>query len=1131
MIVVLAATTPATNGVCGFCGDAIVSGTDACDLGTNNNAANAGCLSDCTDNVCGDGNLWTGTEGCDDQDTTNGDGCSATCVVEDGWYCSGAPSTCITQCGDGVKTGTEGCDDNNRDDGDGCSSSCTVEYGWDCTGDKPTSCATTCGDGEKANVEGCDDGNTNSSDGCSNICVEETGWDCSTSPNAATVCTSICGDGLLVTGEVCDTHMNVPPPAAGQGNTCPRVEKLCTNNCGELSTINHTDGCCGNGSLEAGEVCDQSDFGGETCDSRTGVLNTSSSTLSCSADCGAIGTNNCDCDEQDITCSPSTCEQTLDDGCGTQVTCPACYTCLTQSDCTACTYGQDLPKAGDSCTIITCNQPGDPQPPTKAQVCSVANCGQTLTWTDPGAPTCTIPVTCTGNSGTACSTNADCDAALGTDVAHCIAGQCSFSCYGNNACAQGASCPANATCADVAFDPSAQNYDDYTCGCNAGFTCQNGTANCQGSSCRDFDECSGENGGNNCGANTNCINTPGSFRCECQPGFTGDAYAGCTDIDECATNADDCVTNAACTNTQGGFTCTCLDGYSGNGKVSCTNINECLSDSTHTCDDVSFSVCKDKAPQIDGVKYLCECMLGYECNAGTDVGGVTDCNGGQCNNTNECADETDTCSDLADCIDKTPAQNALGYECVCKTGYFGDGFNCAAKTPCGQGQYVHNDPDATDQDYDCRTCLAMTAQPASNHYATSCDPCPSGYESGPGAAACTDIVDCGPCTTVGNQSSCIDGTNDYTCICKTNRDGAPGWTGVNCETDVDECSQSPNPCEATGEDCNNTLGDFACGCIPGTAPASGTAVLYSEDFENASIGIISDNTSGNYFVTYESDNDTDALYYDSNPYGHWAVATSCSHCGGTNNVSGKQAIIDSYWSSPQTHQSLHTKAFTPSSNEIQVEFAWAYAANNQEFVVTLNNKTSGTSERLLRKATSSGGARHSSSRSVTPGNSYELQFRFKAKYDYGARIDNILITEEGSGCQNINECSNTTTTEIISESFESGLGGFVSSGNVDFTTTSTYASVGSKAAYNDYTSYDNNYLTYNSNIDLSNCTTATLTFDHICATEDGYDYCYVKYSDNGGTSWKDFPSNRFDEGSYSGWTSVDASDWKSETLI
>ncbi len=77
---------------------------------------------------CGDG-VPELPEMCDDGNTIDGDGCTATCQVENGFVCWETPSICRASCGDGVVASVEGCDDGNIAQADGCSA-CTVEYGW-----------------------------------------------------------------------------------------------------------------------------------------------------------------------------------------------------------------------------------------------------------------------------------------------------------------------------------------------------------------------------------------------------------------------------------------------------------------------------------------------------------------------------------------------------------------------------------------------------------------------------------------------------------------------------------------------------------------------------------------------------------------------------------------------------------------------------------------------------------------------------------------------------------------------------------------------------------------------------------------------------------------------------------------
>lgn len=48
----------------------------------------------CATVACGDG-LVTSGEACDDGGVVGGDGCSASCTIETGWVCTGAPSVCV----------------------------------------------------------------------------------------------------------------------------------------------------------------------------------------------------------------------------------------------------------------------------------------------------------------------------------------------------------------------------------------------------------------------------------------------------------------------------------------------------------------------------------------------------------------------------------------------------------------------------------------------------------------------------------------------------------------------------------------------------------------------------------------------------------------------------------------------------------------------------------------------------------------------------------------------------------------------------------------------------------------------------------------------------------------------------
>ncbi|OCT80638.1 hypothetical protein XELAEV_18027451mg [Xenopus laevis] len=169
-----------------------------------------------------------------------------------------------------------------------------------------------------------------------------------------------------------------------------------------------------------------------------------------------------------------------------------------------------------------------------------------------------------------CPNTSTCSNTDGSYSCNCLPGYNGTNCTDINECETNNACPMNSTCNNT--------IGSYICNCKTGYSgvnctdideCADSLNNC------DIDEC--KNNSTNCTANSTCMNTNGSFSCECNNGFT--KVGGlCEDIDECASNTtNNCSIDAICSNIDGSFKCQCKSNYTGDG-VNCTAIETTTSE-------------------------------------------------------------------------------------------------------------------------------------------------------------------------------------------------------------------------------------------------------------------------------------------------------------------------------------------------------------------------------------------------------------------------------------------------------------------------------------------------------------------------------------------------------------------------
>ncbi|AWP14468.1 putative latent-transforming growth factor beta-binding protein 1 [Scophthalmus maximus] len=369
----------------------------------------------------------------------------------------------------------------------------------------------------------------------------------------------------------------------------------------------------------------------------------------------------------------------------------------------------------------------------------------------------------------------------------------------------------------------------------------------------DIDECQDER----VCTRGHCLNTEGSFICECGPGFRGSATGHeCDDVDECVEEAGPCEPVGECVNSMGSYTCTCPQGYQQINGTSCRDVDECM-------DEQELCSPNGECLNTEG-SYLCVCESGFTTNLDTP----------SCDDIDECGLNETLCGPHGFC------ENRLGsYRCLCDQGYQEslDGQACEdvnecelLSSVCGEAQCVNMDGSflcmcPSGQDYNvmvakcepvptvssverkecyyqlsdenlCESVLTshVTLQECcctlGAGWGDNCEvhPCPvNGTDqfnqmcpSGRGLIPSEDLLygvptddsykDADECTLFGEEvckgGFCLDTVGSYECYCKTGQD----YDSARLECrDINECLDES---VCVGGQCLNTEGSYMCFC-------------------------------------------------------------------------------------------------------------------------------------------------------------------------------------------------------------------------------------------------------------------------------------------------------------------------------
>uniref|UniRef100_A0A0N5AH31 Fibulin-1 n=1 Tax=Syphacia muris TaxID=451379 RepID=A0A0N5AH31_9BILA len=256
--------------------------------------------------------------------------------------------------------------------------------------------------------------------------------------------------------------------------------------------------------------------------------------------------------------------------------------------------------------------------------------------------------------------------------------------------------------------------------------------------CVDVDECQTPD---RCRHFEECINTPGSYRCQergnlCTDGHRMDRNTGfCVDIDECAERTHSCESDMQCINLDGSYKCRCSAGFFFNETTKkCEDINECERYAGHVCS--LQASCENTYGS-----FRCRCMDGYKLAA----------DGRNCEDIDECELRIAKCAQR--CV------NIPGsYQCVCNRGYHlsADGITCEDIDECALWAGIATVSMNNFADDLCMgTCINTPGS-------FRCQ-CPKGYILHADGRTCIDIDECQKGECQGSDKFCVNTLGSYKC--------------------------------------------------------------------------------------------------------------------------------------------------------------------------------------------------------------------------------------------------------------------------------------------------------------------------------------------------------------------------------